>query len=70
MAGRLGRRIGPISFESSILALLVAGTASIWLGLRGRRRPPRYLQLAVAANVGLALALLPAAAYSYDRLGF
>lgn len=65
-----GTAYNPVSFEASILALLVAAAISISLGLRGRRGRQPYRQLSLAANVALAVALLPLAAYSFDRLGY
>lgn len=63
------RQYSEVSFETTILALLVAGAISIWLGLRGRRQPWRH-RLALAANVVLALAVVPIAAHSFDQLSF
>jgi len=53
-----------VSLETSILALIVAGAISIWLGLRGRREPASHPRLALAASLALALAVVPVAGYS------
>lgn len=57
-----------ISFGQSVVALILAAAMSIWLGLRGRRSPVPYRRVAVVANAGLALALVPVALHSLDRL--
>lgn len=59
-----------VAFETSVLALLVAGGISIWLGLRGRRKARSHRRLAVAVNAVLALALLPVAAFSLAQLDY
>ena len=59
---------GAVSLDWTVVALVAASAISIWLGLRGRRGhgPGRRVRLAV--NVALALALLPAAVVTLERL--
>jgi hypothetical protein len=63
-----GRQYSEVSFATSILALLIAGAISIWLGLRGRRDPSSRPRLSLVVNVALALATLPVAGYSLAQL--
>jgi hypothetical protein len=63
-----GTRSLTAGIGTTALVLVAAVVASLWLGLRGRRGRDPYPRLRVAANVVLALALLPVAAHSLDRL--
>ncbi len=53
-----------LTVQGAALATLVAVAASVWLGLRGRRLPARRRPFALAANLALAVVLLPVAAAS------
>jgi hypothetical protein len=57
----------PISVDATIVSFLAAAAISVWLGLRGRRTHSRR-RLSLALNAALALAVLPVAVLSLDRL--
>jgi hypothetical protein len=59
-----------VSLDTSIVVLILAAAVSTWLGLRGRRQPSPHRRLARVANVGLALAVLPVAAFSLNQLDY
>lgn len=60
--------VGGLSFELTVVTLVAAAAFSVWLGLRGRRERSSRPRLVLAANVALALALLPVAVHSLDQL--
>lgn len=51
--------VGSAELGAALVGLAVA--LSVWLGLRGRERPPSWRRSALAANVVLAVALVPVA---------
>ncbi|HVM68878.1 MAG TPA: hypothetical protein VM204_03470, partial [Gaiellaceae bacterium] len=55
--------------ETTLLVLALAVAVSLWLGVRGRRGHDPAPRVRVAANLALAVALLPVLAHSLDRLG-
>lgn len=62
---------GSVSFDWSIFFLLVAAAISVWFGLRGRRGlGPDRPRLGLVVNVALALAVLPVAAVTIDKLSY
>jgi hypothetical protein len=63
-----GTRSYTLSIETSALVLAGAGLVSVWLGLRGRRGLSGHSRIRLAVNVALALAAIPVAVHSLDRL--
>lgn len=63
-----GTRSYTLSVETSALVLVLAAVVSVWLGLRGRRGAVGLPRVRLALNLALAVATIPIAAHSMERL--